>query len=171
MATAPDARTDAPLIDPQAFREAMSRIGAAVHVITTDGPAGKTGLTATAVTSVSDAPPTLLVCLSRSSRTAPVVTRNGVLCVNMLRAGEEGIADVFAGRTGVILAERFKAGEWISLATGSPVLVSAVVSFDCRILESKEVGTHNVYFAAVEAIRHGLAGPALLYHERVYKRV
>jgi flavin reductase (DIM6/NTAB) family NADH-FMN oxidoreductase RutF len=33
------------------------------------------------------------------------------------------------------------------------------------------VGTHNVFFAAVEAIRHGKAGPALVYHERVYKRV
>ena len=40
-------------VDPAAFREAMSRLGAAVHVITTAGPAGKAGTTATAVCSVT----------------------------------------------------------------------------------------------------------------------
>src|SRR3977135_409266 len=46
-------------VDPHLFREAMSRLGAAVHVVTTAGPAGKTGFTATAVCSGSDAPPAL----------------------------------------------------------------------------------------------------------------
>ncbi len=31
-------------VEPAAFREAMSRLGAAVHVITTAGPGGKAGL-------------------------------------------------------------------------------------------------------------------------------
>ena len=35
------------------FCEAMSRCGAAVHVVTTDGVAGKAGFTATAFSSVS----------------------------------------------------------------------------------------------------------------------
>ncbi len=86
---------------PKLFREAMSRLGAAVHVVTTDGPRGKTGFTATAVCSVSDHRPTLLVCLNRSSGSGALVRNNGVLCVNTLRAAEANIADVFAGRTGV----------------------------------------------------------------------
>src|ERR1044072_4391863 len=69
------------------FREAMSRLGAAVHVITTAGPGGKSGAPATAVTSVSDAPPPLLVCLNRRSQTCPIVVENGVFCVNTLGAG------------------------------------------------------------------------------------
>jgi len=56
-------------VDSVLFREAMSRLGAAVHVITTAGPGGKAGATATAVCSVSDAPPTLLMCLNRRSQT------------------------------------------------------------------------------------------------------
>jgi flavin reductase len=55
---------EAKSVEQKVFREAMSRLGAAVHVITTDGHAGKTGFTATAVVLVSDAPPTLLVCLN-----------------------------------------------------------------------------------------------------------
>src|SRR6202012_1073071 len=60
------------------FREAMSRLGGAGHVGTTAGPGGKPGFTATAVCSVSDAPPTLLVCLNRKSTGAPVLHENKV---------------------------------------------------------------------------------------------
>jgi flavin reductase (DIM6/NTAB) family NADH-FMN oxidoreductase RutF len=49
------------LVDPATYREAMSRLVAPVHVVTTAGPAGRCGITASAVTSVSDDPPTVLV--------------------------------------------------------------------------------------------------------------
>ena len=39
MAVAPDPIAS---IEPPAFREAMSRLGAAVHVVTSAGPAGRT---------------------------------------------------------------------------------------------------------------------------------
>jgi flavin reductase len=158
-------------VEPAAFREAMSRLGAAVHVITTAGPGGKHGATATAVSSVSDAPPTLLMCLNRRSNTNPAVVENGVFCVNTLGANEAEIADLFAGRTGVSGSERFATGDWTVLSTGCPVLASSVIAFDCRIVEVRSVGSHNVFFGAVEAVRLGPSGPALVYHERSYKRV
>ena len=158
-------------VDAALFREAMSRLGAAVHVVTTAGPGGKTGFTATAVCSVSDAPPTLLACVNRRSQGAPALRDNGVFCVNTLGADAEVIADVFAGRTGVVQTERFATGEWITLQTGAPVLATAVVAFDCRVLEIKAVASHNVIFGAVEAVRLGPAGPALAYHDRAYKRL
>ena len=158
-------------VEPAQFREAMSRLGAAVHVITTAGPGGKTGATATAVCSVSDAPPTLLMCLNRRSQTNPVVVENGVFCVNTLGHDGAAIADLFAGRTGVQGTDRFKTGDWTVLSTGSPVLASAVIAFDCRIIEVRAVASHNVFFGAVETVRLGPSGPALVYHERAYKRV
>jgi flavin reductase len=158
-------------VEPLIFREAMSRLGAAVHVVTTAGAAGKTGFTATAVCSVSDQPAMLLVCLNRRSNSAPLLTQNGVFCINTLGAAEEKLADLFAGRSGVHLHERFSLGEWITLKTGSPVLASAVVAFDCRTIETKVVASHNVVFGAVEAVRLGPGGPALVYHERAYKPV
>src|SRR5215510_642788 len=153
-------------VEPAAFREAMSRLGAAVHVVTTAGPGGKTGTTATAVCSVSDAPPTLLMCLNRRSQTNPVVVENGVFCVNTLGDGGAEIADIFAGRTGVKGTDRFGVGDWRALTTGSPVLASAVVAFDCRVVEVRAVASHNIFFGAVEAVRLGPTGPALVYHER-----
>jgi flavin reductase (DIM6/NTAB) family NADH-FMN oxidoreductase RutF len=127
--------------DPGPFREAMSRLGAAVHVITTAGPGCKTGATATAVCSVSDAPPTLLMCLNRRSQTNPIVVENGVFCVNTLGAGGAEIADIFAGRTGVKGTDRFATGDWMVLSTGCPVLSSAVIAFDCRIIEVRAVAS------------------------------
>ena len=158
-------------VDVAAFRDAMSRLGAAVHVVTSAGPGGKTGFTATAVCSVSDQPATLLVCLNRRAKSAPLLAQNGVFCVNTLGADEEKLADLFAGRSGVHLEERFTVGEWITLKTGSPVLASAVIAFDCRTIEIKAVASHNVLFGAVEAVRLGPAGPALVYHDRLYKKV
>jgi flavin reductase len=157
--------------DPGVFREAMSRMGAAVHVVTTAGPGGKAGVTATAVCSVSDAPPTLLMCLNRRSHTNPAVVENGVFCVNTLGDGGTEIADVFAGRTGLGGSDRFTCGEWKTLSTGSPVLLSAVIGFDCRIVEVRSVGSHNVFFGAVESIHLGPNVPALVYHGRAYKKV
>jgi flavin reductase (DIM6/NTAB) family NADH-FMN oxidoreductase RutF len=158
-------------VDPAVFRDAMSRLGAAVHVITTAGPGGKAGTTATAVCSVSDAPPILLMCLNRRSQTNPVVVENGVFCVNTLGDGGAEIADVFAGRTGVMGSGRFSTGNWTTLLTGSPVLASAVIAFDCRIVEVRSVASHNVFFGAVESVHFGPSGPALVYHDRAYKRV
>jgi flavin reductase len=158
-------------VESPVFREAMSRLGAAVHIVTSAGPAGRTGFTATAVCSVTDSPAMLLVCLNRRSNSAPLLAQNGVFCVNTLGAGESSLADRFAGRGGVHLEERFDAGEWITLKTGSPVLASAVVAFDCRATEVKVVASHNVIFGAVQAVRLGSAGPALVYHDRAYKPV
>jgi flavin reductase (DIM6/NTAB) family NADH-FMN oxidoreductase RutF len=158
-------------VEPQQFREAMSRLGAAVHVVTTDGPAGRSGFTATAVVSVSDKPATLLVCLNRAATSMPVLRENGVFCVNTLRAGDELIADTFAGRTEVPRQRRFDAGEWTTLVTKSPVLKTSVVAFDCHVTEVKAVASHDIYFGIVEAIHFGPPGAALVYHDRSYKQV
>jgi flavin reductase len=158
-------------VDPGQFREAMSQLGAAVHVVTTAGPAGRAGFTATAVVSVSDQPATLLVCLNRRSQASPIVQENRIVCVNTLRAGADAVADMFAGRTKCTMAERFDTGTWGELSTGAPALAEALIAFDCRVIEIKQVATHNVVFAGVVAVRLGRPGPALVYHERAYKQV
>jgi flavin reductase len=92
------------------YRNAMARLGAAVNIITTDGPAGRAGFTASAVCSVTDEPPTLLVCLNRSASVYPAFKANGVLCVNVLAAGHQSLSTLFGGRTP--MDERFAAGRW-----------------------------------------------------------
>lgn len=157
--------------DPDQFREAMSRLGAAVHIITTNGKAGKAGFTATAVASVSDAPPTVLVCLNRKSQITPIMRENKVFCVNTLASSDEDLANVFAGRKGHFMADRFAFGEWTALETGAPALTNAIAALDCRVLEMKSVATHDIYFGEVAAVRLANAEKALVYHARAYKHV
>jgi len=164
-----DARGQA--VDRRSFREAMSRLGAAVHVITTAGRAGMAGITASAVCSVTDAPPTVLVCLNRASRMNAVFKANGVFCVNTLHADQEELADMFAGRSGVGMAERFTREPWDTLATGAPAFGSALISADCRITDISEVGSHSVLFGEVLSLRLGEPRPALIYLNRSYRSV
>lgn len=156
-------------VDQASFREAMSRLGAAVHVITTSGPSGECGLTASAVCSVTDNPPTVLVCLNRSSETNLAFKNNGVFCVNTLNANQELLSNSFAGFTEETMIERFANAEWDRLLTGSPVLRTALVSLDCEITSVTEVGTHSVIFGEVRAVRFTEARTALMYFNRSYK--
>ncbi len=159
------------MVSREIYREAMARLGAAVNVVTTDGVAGRGGCTASAVCSVTDDPPTLLVCLNRGSEMCALARANTVLCVNTLGAGQAVLSPLFAGETGRNVRERFTAGQWEPLATGAPVLAGAVVSFDCLISQVTEVGTHSVFFCAVEAIRLGAEeDEALIYFRRRYHR-
>jgi flavin reductase len=155
----------------QIYRDAMARLGAAVNVITSDGPAGRSGCTASAVCSVTDDPPTLLLCLNRNSDNNAVFRQNGVVCVNTLTASHEDLSGIFAGAPGYDMAGRFAAATWQTLATGSPVLLGASVSFDCKIIQTTEVGTHTVFFCEVEAIQSGDLHEGLIYFGRAYHRV
>ncbi len=158
-------------VEKQAYREAMARLGAAVNVITTDGPGGRAGFTASAVCSVTDTPPTLLVCANRANDSYPAMRANGVLCVNTLTSAHEGLSPVFAGMTDHTMEARFEGNAWHTLATGAPVLDGAVVAFDCRIDQVVEVGTHDVFFCIVEAVETGETHEGLIYYGRGYHRV
>lgn len=158
-------------LTPLDFREALSRLASAVTIVATDGPAGKAGLTCSAVTSVSDQPATVLVCVKRTSRSNGVIKANKVFTVNALVAGQEPVADVFAGRGGLEGAERFATGAWDRLLTGAPALAGARMTLDCRLAELVEVGTHSVLFGQVEAVRLGDGGQPLVYADRRYHAI
>ena len=153
----------------QSFRDAMSKLGAAVNIITTDGAAGRAGFTASAVCSVTDEPPTLLVCLNRNASVYGAVTTNRVLCVNVLQARHRALSGLFGGKTP--MSERFDAARWRTAVTGSPLLDDASVSFDCRIVSGTAVGTHDVLICEVLAIDASAQTSGLVYLDRQYHEV
>lgn len=152
------------------FREAMSRLAAPVHVVTTDGPAGRHGATATSVVSLTDAPPTLIVCLNRSSRAYRLASENRAVAVNLLGARHEALARAFSVSSGGAPDRRFDHGAWDRLATGAPTLTDALAVFDGRVTEESVVGTHAVLFVEIVALRVGAADDQpLLHHRRAYQ--
>ncbi|GBQ94174.1 FMN reductase (NADH) RutF [Gluconacetobacter liquefaciens] len=143
-----------PDISVDAFRAAMSQLGAPVVVVTTDGQEGRHGLTVSAVCSVSDTPPTLLVCLNRSNRSYAAFAGNRVLGFNILGEGDQALAAAFASSR-LQPEERFSHGTWHQAVTGAPLLDGAVVSLDCTVEAVHVSGTHDVLMCHVKAIRHG----------------
>jgi flavin reductase len=155
----------------QEYRDGMAQLGAAVNIITTDGPAGRSGMTASAVVSVTDDPPTLAVRINRSSRNNDIMKINGVLAVNALCSGQREVSNVFTGATGCAREDRFKTGVWHRLATGAPILKGTAVSFDCRITDVLEKGTHTIFFAEVEAVQSEGETEGFIYFGRSYHPV
>ena len=84
------------MIEATDFRNAMSLLTTAVNVVTTEGASGLHGFTASAVCSVTDTLPTLLVCMNQSSRSHTHFIENKTLCVNVLGAQHEQISNAFA---------------------------------------------------------------------------
>jgi flavin reductase len=158
-------------VTPERFRHGMRRLSAAVSVVTTDGPAGRFGITASSVCAVAADPPTLLVCLNRGSAATKAFRCNGVLCANTLAAGQQALSDCFAGLGGLSMPERFAGARWSTGRTGAPILVDSLVSFDCRMVEVKEIGTHSVMFCMIEAIDLHREAAALVYVNRAYHTV
>lgn len=158
------------MVDVTGFRNAMARLGGAVSVITTDGPHGRFGFTASAVCSVTDSPPTLLVCMNRASTSNAHFKNNGVLCVNVLSAALQDISGVFSNRE-MNSEQRFAATSWTTLESGSPVLEEALVNFDCRIAQVHEVGSHSIFYCEVLHIKQGDAEDGLMYFNRAYHRL
>jgi flavin reductase (DIM6/NTAB) family NADH-FMN oxidoreductase RutF len=150
------------------FKAGMRRLAGHVCVISTAARDGsRNGLTATAVASVTVAPPTLLCCINRTASAFDTVKDAGRFVVNVMPESEREIATRFAG--GDSGEARFITGDWITLATGAPALASALVAFDCKVSDIAEIGSHGVFFGEVQAVHlsDGLEGP-LLYLQGSY---
>jgi cob(II)yrinic acid a,c-diamide reductase len=156
-------------IGPQTYRDAMARFAGAVHVVTTDGVAGKRGTTIIATCSVSDSPPTILVCLNRENLRNEAFVENGNFALNTLGPDSQALAEAFSGQTGLPVEERFGLAEWDRISTGAPTLIGALAVFDCEIIDAKDHATHRVLFGKVTGIRIGDSLDPLIYFNRGYR--
>ncbi|MFU8926141.1 flavin reductase [Acinetobacter puyangensis] len=157
------------MIETTDFRNAMSLLTGAVNVVTTSGASGRYGFTASAVCSVTDTPPTLLVCMNRASSSHMHFVDNKILTVNVLSAHHQHISKVFSSKMSA--EERFEHGVWTALETGAPVLDDALVSFDCQIEQIQKVGTHTIFICRIVAIQQSQHNQGLVYFNRGYHHV
>lgn len=155
-----------PILEKALFRDAMARLSSAVSIVTTDGPGGRAGFTASAVCSVTDSPPSLLVCLNRAASVYEVFKINGALCVNVLGAGHQDLSNLFGGKTS--MRNRFNSGNWQLTPSGLPKLEDAHVCFDCTISQITEVGTHDIMICEVTGASIAQHGKGLVYFNRQY---
>ena len=151
------------------FLQAMAEAATSVTLVTTDGPAGRFGVTVSAFASVSADPPMLLACINRKSPAAAAISANGGFCVNVLSAAQSFLADVFAGRSERFPPYDFTCADWMR-AEGGWRLCDAVATFDCVLDRDVPAGSHQVLIGRVLAT-HRSALPdmsSLVYSRRAY---
>ena len=153
------------MIPLEQFRSAMRRLTATVSVISVARAGERHGMTATAVTSVSAEPPSLLVCINRRGRLYPMLDGCGRFCVNVLHAQQSEVSRIFAEAHST---ERFARGDWGADDYGTPYLRDAQVAIFCRKSTVVPYGSHAVFFGDVEEVRTRADIAPLLYQNGDY---
>ena len=151
------------------FKQGMRSLAGAGCIITSSHGGHRHGMTATAVCSATADPPTVLACVNRVTATHRAIADARLFCVNVLRHEDRDLSGLFSG--GQKVDERFRAEHWTTLATGAPVLLNALVSFDCRVVNSLDHGTHTIFLGEVEQLQIGRKGKPLLYSDGQYAKL
>ncbi|MGE0279100.1 MAG: LysR substrate-binding domain-containing protein [Rhizobiaceae bacterium] len=154
------------------FLESMSRVASAVTVVTTDGDAGRFGVTVSSMTSVSadTSRPSLLVSIHHLSPAGEAIRKNRRFCANVLSGNQSFVSDLFSGRHKHLNDDRFGAVAWHAGATGSPIIEGAIVSLDCQLKTALFWGTHFILIGEVEQIALSRQRSPLVYANRGYRR-
>lgn len=148
----------------------MSKVASTVSVVTTDGPAGKGGITISAMCSVTAEPPTLLICVHRESLSCGLIKTNQRFCVNVLKDGHDDMSNDFAGRSDFDEIATLSQAPWQPTASGSLRHEDALVAFDCVLTQYMQVGSHDVIYGAIQDVVLGDGSP-LLYANRSYHKL
>lgn len=147
-----------------AFREAMRHIASTVYAVTTGHGGGRYGILATAVSSLSFDPPSLLVCVNRAASLHAPLAEARIFCVNVLGLSNRDVAEHFMNDRG---ADRFAVGEWEE-QQGVPILATAQSSFVCRTAHRHDFGTHSIFIGELIAAKHRQDATPLTYFDRHY---
>ena len=150
------------------FRAAFRRHSTTVTVLTYYDRQGRAaGMTATAVSSLSANPPSLVVAINRASRSHPEILGAGEFGVNVLGLAQEAIARHCA----MPGSDKLLDPDWLlpSAEASTPVLQHALAHMDCRIARVHEEYTHSLIVAEVERVWLGTEGVPLIYSEGTYR--
>ena len=153
------------------YRDAMARMPSAISIVTTNGPGGKWGTTVSAICSVSDSPPMILICLNRENRANAIIKKNMVLAVNVLSDNQFQFSSKFASKSPDALELEFTATHWKSYRDVLPVLGGAAVNLVGKVDRSIEVASHTVFFVLVELIATYNESMPIVYFDRNFHSV
>jgi flavin reductase (DIM6/NTAB) family NADH-FMN oxidoreductase RutF len=152
------------------FKQGMRLLAAGVAVIASQDEMGVyLGLTATSVTSLSADPPSLLVCLNRSSTLIQALRKSILFSANVLSEGQVDIAQAFGGQRPVRGMGRFAYGSWFRSDHDVPILGGSRVSFECSVEETVDWATHRIIVGRVCDVHFNAAAASpLIYHNGHY---
>ena len=154
-------------VDAESFKRALGSWASGVTIVTSQHGGERLGMTVSAFSSVSLAPPLVLVCADKGSNTNALIQKSGNFTVNVLAAGQSALSNLFADKKREAI--RFDGLDCRAGATGCPRLPGVLAVLDCRVHEAVDAGDHWVYIGAVEAADIASDKEPLVYHRWAYK--
>ena len=157
-----------PAVEGAPFKEAMSRWATGVAVASCRFEGAPHGLAISSFTSVSVAPPRVLFCISKASRSALAFRHALEVGVSLLPDDGEAVARRFSG--GAEPHTRFEAADWELDPRAPPRLRTAIAHFRGGVRSRLDAGSHEVLVIDVQDVVLGEGSP-LLYAQRSYARL
>jgi flavin reductase (NADH) len=150
------------------LRAGMRRLAASVCVISLKDRQGVPhAMTATAVTSLSDNPPALLVCVNKNATAYTALCEAQPFCINVLNASQQDLSVHCASKSE---QGRFARGNWKDHLNGLPFLADAEVNFFCATDKVIEYGSHIIAVGKLmEVFTADTAVSPLLYADGNYR--
>jgi len=153
----------APTADPglkDHFRIAMRGVASSVFLVTTRGPEGRAGMTATSVCSLSFDPLSVLICVNRSTAFIRALEASRRFALNILSHDDEPIAKEFGSAAG--RERRFETGDWYDV-DGMPALGTSLSTIVCEVAGHTDFGSHRVFVGQVRQVDNREGRSELLY--------
>lgn len=149
-------------MDPVTYRNVMRHQAGAVTIIAVGSPGTRTGLTATAVCSLTDSPPMVIACVNRKASAHAPIRDVRCFSINLLAQDQHDLAKRFSSKQ-LEGEARFDADAWDTMVTGAPLLKGAIANLDCEVADEHTFDTHSIFIGRVRDARFREDIEPLLY--------
>jgi flavin reductase (DIM6/NTAB) family NADH-FMN oxidoreductase RutF len=133
------------MIDVKSFWQTIGQRAIGATVVTAEDRNGARGFLGLSATHLCASPPIVMVSIDKRTSALTTITDAGHFALNFLAEHQSSIADIFSGKGELKGAARFRAGDWVRLQTGAPILLEGVGAMDCLLEETIE--RHGVVIA------------------------
>ncbi len=148
------------------FRLAMRRYIYSVSIMSNkDNADNPNAITVSSVTSISMNPPSLLICINKSSRIHNSIELGTKFCINLLNNEQEDISNICSDED--MYDQRFKDENWN--LDGIPFLKNAQANIFCKVDKLTSYHTHTIVIGLVEDANYADEISTLTYVDGKYK--
>ncbi len=154
----------------QEYKNAMRHMVQPVSILTYENEGLRIGVTVSSASSYSAEPPIFMAAIHRESTLAGHLALGNALCMNLLSADDQKLAERFSGATGVHGLERFDEGDWDLSQTKAPRLNSALCSFRGELRALIPQASHAILLVEIDEIVEN-SGEPLGYYDRAYRLI
>tara|TARA_B110000014_G_scaffold232104_1_gene194566 strand:- start:340 stop:816 length:477 start_codon:yes stop_codon:yes gene_type:complete len=141
-------------------QQAIKRFGKSICIVTVSDERGRYASPSSAITNLTNEPPTLLLPLEKTASLYPLLKPSTSFGVNVLAAHHEEVVNACIRQKG---DDRFSVGDWRQHSSGVPILADAQASFVCEFEQLNEYGSHGMIIGRVVEVTYEEELSPLIY--------